>query len=44
MKVVEIRSEPKAFDRPFDVGFDVLGGVGDGHAIFEHRETALGCN
>jgi hypothetical protein len=44
MKIVEIGCEPKAFDRAFDVGFDVLGGVGDGHAIFEHRETALGGN
>jgi hypothetical protein len=35
VKVVEIRCEPKAFNRSLDVGFDVLGGVGD-HAIFEY--------
>jgi hypothetical protein len=36
MKVVEIRCEPKTFNRSLNIGLDVLGGVGDSHAIFEY--------
>jgi hypothetical protein len=35
VEVVEIRSEPKTFDRSFDVGIDVLGRVGHGHATIK---------
>lgn len=35
MKIIEVRREPKAFDRALDVGFDVLGGVGHGHVSFK---------